>query len=303
MKNAIQYYYGLYPENIFQSNGSYEFDINHMHYYLTPYNRSMEELEELYRISIQLLERQIYCHQFVFNMKREIITVINHIPYVLMKVFITSKQNVTINDILFFSGLTMRDTEKSLLRRNEWKKLWMEKNDYLEYQVSQFGKRYPKIRESFGYFIGLSETGICMFNEVEEETTLVISHRRICSKNTLFDLYNPLTFILDYKERDIIEFWKSEVLNESFLLEDFKKFMEMLSLNKNEMIRLFARSFYPTFYFDKYEQIIDYHENEEILNEVLDKISIYEAFLKFLYFYVRERALFPDMIWLTKSIG
>ena len=62
MKNAIQYYYGLYPENIFQSNGSYEFDINHMHYYLTPYNRSMEELEELYRISIQLLERQIYCH-------------------------------------------------------------------------------------------------------------------------------------------------------------------------------------------------------------------------------------------------
>ena len=79
--------------------------------------------------------------------------------------------------------------------------------------------------------------------------------------------------------------------------------MEILSLTQNEMIRLFARGFYPTFYFDQYERIIEYHESEEILEEVLNKIDIYEKFLQYLYFYVRKRRIFPDILWLTKSIG
>lgn len=303
MKNAIQYYYGLYPENIYQSNGSFEFEINNMHYYLTPYSRSMEELKELHQISMMLLGQHVYCHQFVLNMKQEIVTIINHIPYVLLNILITSKQNVTINDILFFSNLSLQNTEKSLLKRNHWKELWIGKNDYLEYQVSQFGKRYPKIRESFSYFIGLSEIGISMLNEVNDSSNLVISHRRISSKDTLFDLYNPLTFILDYKERDIIEFWKSEIFNDTFSFVEFEKFIETLSLTQNEVIRLLARAFYPTFYFDRYEKIIDYHEKEEILEEVLEKIDDYEEFLKLLYFYVRKRQIFPDIIWLTKNIG
>ncbi len=303
MKNAIQYYYQLYPAEIHQSNGSYQFEIHDEHYYLTPYNRSPIELQELYKISMQLLERGVYCHQFVLNIKQEIITIINHIPYIMLRVFINSDAHVTVKDILFFSNLVTKDTEKSLLSRNQWKKLWMEKNDYFEYQVNQFGKRYPKIRESFSYFIGLSEIGISLLNEVKKEEPLVVSHRRICSNNTLFDLYNPLNFVLDYKERDIIEYWKEELLKEDFSFSEFQQFLNIISLNEDEWLLLLARAFYPTFYFDRYEKIIDHHDNENILDKILEQIDIYEQFLSILYLKVRTYKALPDMLWLTKNIG
>ncbi len=303
MKNAIQYYYQLYPENIHQSNGSYQFQINEVHYCLTPYNRSFEELQELYKISIQLLERGVYCHQFVLNGQQKVITIINQIPYVLLRIFIDGDQKVTIDDIMFFSNLITSDTENSLLRRNNWKQLWMEKNDYFEYQVSQFGKSYPKIRDSFSYFIGLSEIGISLLNETKTEFPLVISHRRICSNDTLFDLYNPLNFVLDYKERDMIEFWKEEIFKESFSIDEFIIFIRSLALKEDSWLLLLARAFYPTFYFDRYERIIDNHFEEAILDDLLGKIEIYEQFLSVLYMEVRTKKMLPDMLWLTKNIG
>lgn len=303
MKNAIQYYYGLYPVDIHQTSmGLYEFEENGNHYVLEPFQRSFEELNEIYRISNQLIERGVYCHQMVQNMMGKVLTVINQIPYVLLKLFITSKEQVTIYDILFFSNLVVQDTEKSMLSRNEWKKLWSRKNDYLEYQVSQFGKSFPRIRESFSYFIGLSEIGIALLNETKIEEPLVISHRRICSTDTMFDLYNPLNFILDYKERDIIEFWKVEVLADTFTLENFSEFLNTLKLTDSEWILLLARAFYPTFYFDSYEDIIEKHKKEELLESIIKSISKYEDFLRLIYERVRLLHPLPD-IWLTKSIG
>lgn len=300
MKNAIQYYYGLYPEDIHQKNGSYEFYIGSDHYYLTPYTRSFEELEELYRITIQLFEKNIFCHQFVLNTSQKLVTVLNGIGFVLLKVFMESKEPVTIHDIIFFSQLIMKDTEKSLLSRSHWKELWIQKNDYLEYQVSQFGKSYPKIRESFSYFIGLSEIAIGLLNEPVNEENLVISHRRICRNDTIFDLYNPLNFVLDYKERDIIEFWKAELLDDSFSLEVFVEFLNSSIFAQVEWIRLLARAFYPTFCFDCYEKIIEYHQSEEILDVVIQKVPQYEAFLKVIYEQVKKRKPLPE-IWLTKA--
>ena len=80
MKNAIQYYYGLYPVDIHQTSmGLYEFEENGNHYVLEPFQRSFEELNEIYRISNQLIERGVYCHQMVQNMMGKVLTVINQI--------------------------------------------------------------------------------------------------------------------------------------------------------------------------------------------------------------------------------
>lgn len=302
MKNAIQYYYGLYPVDIHQTpSGFYEFQVNGNCYVLEPFNRSLEELEEIYRISNQLITNRIYCHQIIQNVMGKILTIINQTPYVLLKLYITSKEQVTIYDILFFSNLVVENTEKSMITRNEWKKLWSRKNDYLEYQVNQFGKSFPKIRESFSYFIGLSEIGIALLNETKIEEPLVISHRRTCSTDTMFDLYNPLNFILDYKERDIIEFWKVEILADTFTLEAFSEFLNTLRLTDSEWMLLLARAFYPTVYFDSYEDIIEKHKKEELLEPIIKKVSQYELFLKLIYEKVRYIHPLPDL-WLTKSI-
>lgn len=36
--------------------------------------------------------------------------------------------------------------------------MWVQKIDYFEYQVSQMGKKYPVIRESSIYYVGLAES-------------------------------------------------------------------------------------------------------------------------------------------------
>ena len=43
--------------------------------------------------------------------------------------------------------------------------MWIRKIDYFEYQISQFGKKYPIIRESFNYYVGLAENGISLLNK------------------------------------------------------------------------------------------------------------------------------------------
>lgn len=301
MKNAIQYYYGLYPSDIHLSNGSYQFDIKEEHYFLTPCKRNLEELPELFKISRQLFERGVLCHQFVFNMKQEIVTWINQIPYILFQVYLYSFQKITIEDVLFFSNLTIIDTEKSLLKRNHWKQMWMEKNDYFEYQVNQFGKQFPKIRESFSYFIGLSEIGIALLNEVNQDN-LVLAHQRLSYTDTIFDLYNPMNFIFDYKERDWMEYWKSKIWSEDYDIKEFEAFIKILPIKESEYFLLLARAFYPTFYFDQYEKIMNHQENEMVLNLFLNNIEKYEDFLSFLYLYIQSKILLPDMPWLTKRI-
>lgn len=303
MKNAIQYYYGLYPNDVHQSNGAYQFQINEAFYYLTPYYRSMEELPELVKISTQLYQKNIFCHQFIPNIKQEIVTIINQVSYVLLRTFVISSKKITFSDIHFFSNLTITGVENSSLKRNHWKQLWMNKNDYFEYQVSQFGKQFPKIRESFSYFIGISEIGISLLNEVQTTMPLVISHRRIHPKYTLFDLYNPLNFILDYKERDLIEYWKESMLQDSLDEMDMLRFIRSMSLEENELKLLLARAFYPTFYFDRYESVIDHRLEEDILDEVINYIEQYERFLKILYLEIRSKIVLPDLFWLTKNIG
>lgn len=303
MKNAIQYYYGLYPNDIHQSKGSYQFHIEEEYYYLTPYQRSIEELPELSKISRQLFERGVFCHQFVLNIRQELITVINQIPYVLLRIFVESTEAITMEDILFFSNLVVKDGEKSPIRRNHWKQLWIEKNDYFEYQVSQFGKQFPKIRESFSYFIGISEIGIALLNEIQIDSLLVISHRRIGIKDTRFDFYNPLNFILDYKERDLMEYCKEKIWDEQFSFEILNEILKKIQFQESELKLLLARAFYPTFYFDRYEAIINDHMEESILDPILENIDRYEKFLNFLYLEIRSKIMIPDMYWLTKSIG
>ena len=58
--------------------------------------------------------------------------------------------------------------------------MWVQKNDYLEYQTSMLGLKYPLIRESFSYYIGLAETAIEIVNSLEKTSvSLVYSHRRL----------------------------------------------------------------------------------------------------------------------------
>ena len=140
MKNAINYYYNLNPYDIHQINKIYKFKILNNNYIVYPYNRKIEELDEIYELHIYLNSIGIYCHKIILNKDNQILTYINGIQYVLLQTNI-EKNNIKIQDITNLSNISIRELQYQKIKRKEWKKLWENKIDYIEYQISQFGKK------------------------------------------------------------------------------------------------------------------------------------------------------------------
>ena len=57
---------------------------------------------------------------------------------------------------------------------------------------------------------------------------------------------------------------------------------------------------YPSFYFDKYEQIMSGNTKETELYKVIDRADEYEVFLKKMYLYLNYYIKMPDIDWLKK---
>lgn len=303
MKNAISYFYNLHPENIHQNDKQYKFSIGNNRYVFMPCYRSENEIKELQILSNSLLTQGIYCHQIISNVNSSTVTNVNNIPYVLLQVYINEKRPITFNDLIWFANINFSDTN-TILRRDNWFKLWTEKIDYFEYQVSQFGKAFPLIRESFSYFVGMAETGISFLKNTNTNynKTLSLSHGRIKSDSTLFDLYNPLNFIIDSKVRNICEYFKDNFFktDDDKLIDDFFYYISSINLTTSDYLLLYARLLFPTYYFDIYELIIHGYLDEKEILRVVQKIDKYEMFLKKLHDYLKQYIEIPNIEWIIK---
>ena len=300
MKNTINYYYNLVAYDIHQIEKKYYFTINEEQYVFVPYDRPVNDIKGLYEISTYLFQQNIYCHQMVINNRKELITSINGEPYILLKKYINNNDNINLNDILYFNFITIGD-QYELLKKNNWYFLWTRKIDYYEGQIREFGRKYPLIRESFSYFIGVIETGVMLLNNVETtKNPLVVGHKRINRNTSYFELYNPLNFIVDCKARNISEYIKDLYIYEKITIEEAKKYLERSNLNSDELYMFFVRLFYPSFYFDVYDDIILNQKDEKELEEVIKRIPKYETLIKEMYLYLKNYISIPDIEWIIK---
>lgn len=300
MKNVLSYYYNLHLSDIHQIEGIYRFNLNGIEYAFTQYKRNLNEIRELYELSLLLFQNGIMVHQFVLNKENQLITYVNQKPYVLLQIYNNSKQNITINDInnFSFSSSILKLPEKQV----NWANLWSDKIDYFEYQVNQFGKKNPLIRESFSYFSGLVENGISLFNMLElDYNNYSVSHQRLSSKDTMFEFLNPMNLIIDYKVRDACEFYKEKFLNKQSISNEIKEYLSNKNLNVYEILLFFIRMFYPSFYFDKYEYIINNEEDDYQLKSIIELSDKYEKLLKEIYFYLSKYINMPDIEWIKKT--
>ena len=204
MKNAINYYYSLYPDDIYQTENGYYFILNQTRYFFTKYLGDTKEIQKIYDMHMHLLSQNFYVHPIILNNQNQILTYISNEPYILM-ITIYYENKININDIIAFSNSIAYTTKP-----NNWGNLWSQKNDYLEYQISMLGTDHPLIRESFSYYIGLGETAIQLVNSLEKTNdSLVYAHRRLGINDRQYDLYNPLNLTIDFKVRDMAEYLKS----------------------------------------------------------------------------------------------
>lgn len=299
MKNWLNYYYNIDVDLIHQNNKNYFFEKDGYQYTFFQYYGDMNQLKEIYEFSNNLLNHGIYCHRIISNKDYEPATNIDGITYVLMVSSPNLDKKVELNDILNFSIFYLPNEK---LRRDDWKGLWEIKIDYFEYQLNQFGNKHPIIKDSFGYFAGYVETGIALLNYVNpnigREKNLFLSHKRLTDENNLFDLYNPFNFIIDYRIRDIAEYFKKQIFQKKNILEDIHLYLETANLEQYEIQLFFIRMLYPSFYFDVFEDIMNYDKDDEKIKKVLENTLEYEKFIKQLYQYIINIVNFPIIEWL-----
>ncbi len=290
MKNLISYYYNLIINEIRKIDDYYNFEIDGKKYCFLPY---YGDINNLYNIYTLLIRNNKYCHQIILNKDNSIVTVYENKPYILIKKNIYLLNKVTMDEILSYDSIVYY--EKNI----NWKDLWKEKIDYYEYQMNQLGFKYKLLKNSFSYYIGLSETAISLLNYLDKgKITYYISHKRVNYKENMDDFLNPLNIIIDNRTRDIAEFLKFNYINDAIDFDDVLKSLNMLNLTYNECILLLARLIYPSYYFDIYDKIIQERLSEEKITFYTKKNVYYETFLKNIYKYLKSRVRLPQIEWL-----
>jgi len=301
MKNAINYYYHLYPVNIYQNEKQYKFVINDFEYYLVPYNFEIKRLPLTYEIHEYIRKYNIYCHQIIKNIMEEFVTNINNKYYVLLKAPKYNNQKIDFDNIMYYQLTTINLHLENICNVKSWRELWIERVDYFEYLISNYKNKYPMIQQTSSYYIGLAENGIQLLLNSRKTSDYCITHYRIKNNYTLFDFYNPLEFVVDLKTRDIAEYCKEKFFYNNLNLNDVIQYINNNIYDDQDSITFFARLLYPSYYFDLCDEIIYNNINENILSNIIVKNEEYEKFLSNILKYLKIKFQIPDIEWLKKN--
>ena len=289
MKNTINFYYNIFLDEFVKKDNCYYFYYGGDEYYFVPLNRPTDDIFGIYKLNLEMKKRKCLVHELILNKDKSIITVVSGISYVLIRLCKYKNDKVFLNDINYIQNMTVNiECDKSLIR-NDWIKLWSEKIDYYEYQISQVGKKYPLLCDSLSYFIGMGENAISyLVNNLDSKinVNLVVSHKRIYQERGSLNFYNPLNFVVDSRVRDVAEFIKETFYNKTLKLCDLKAYFNIANLNKNEYILLFGRLLFPTYYFDIYDDIINNDKSEELVINIIDRTDEYESMLNTIYKFI-----------------
>lgn len=291
MKNTIKYFYNINTKDIIRYNDSYKINDFNFHYYFTPVNTDLNILSEIYKY---LVSNNIYCHEIILNKDNLMVTNIDNKEYILLKIHLENRK-INLQDINNFSVLVDNNV-------CNWYRLWTEKLDYYEYQMSQFKIKYPMLYKSFSYYSGLSENAIQLINNNKiGKLNIYINHKRITKNYDYLDFYNPASFILDVKVRDVCEYFKMLFFYKQLSINDIFEYLNYSNLTNEESILFLARMLYPSYYFDIYDLIIQDKKKEDEIKIILNKTKEYENLLKQIYRYLYNRYEFPEIEWLIKT--
>lgn len=284
MKDYVNYYYDLYPTFINKVNDKYMFYVNSEKYYMILYDRNIEELDEIVLLNKKMIANNSLVHEIISNKFDEVLNKYDGKLYVLLRVYINDNKYVDINDVIYMLNEPKIELDDiKLIRRTNWAKLWEDKVDYFEYQMGHLIKKYPILYSIIDYYLGISENAILYLKTVsnyyEGNVELGVCHKRIGSNYTLFDLYNPLNLIIDYKVRDISEYIKEAFFNEEDINEILKIIYSNYYFDKLNLSLLVSRLLFPSYFFDIFEEIVYENRSENHIFSIIKKSSLFEDFI------------------------
>ena len=301
MKNFIKFFYNMKVTNTNFINNYYEFNHNNNYYRLYILNEeyNIYNYNNIYTINKELINNTLMS-EIILNKDKNIITTYHNINYILLKLNCNINKNITLEEIDYLSKVKIVNNNKS-----NWGLLWSKKIDYLEELISENGKKYPQVVNSFNYFIGLSENAISYYNNIDIDNNMMyyISHKVLRPTDKVDSLYNPLNIIYDYRVRDVAEYIKNSFWTDNHnIYNELNNYLYKNNLSLNEVKLLISRVLFPSFYFDLYEDIFNYNKDEKILNNIISRIDEYEEYLNSIIIYFKRFYPIDEIEWLKKKI-
>ena len=301
MNNFIKFFYNMKVTNTNFINNYYEFNHNNNYYRLYILNEeyNIYNYNNIYTINKELINNTLMS-EIILNKDKNIITTYHNINYILLKINCNINKNITLEEIDYLSKVKIVNNNKS-----NWGLLWSKKIDYLEELISENGKKYPQVVNSFNYFIGLSENAISYYNNIDIDNNMMyyISHKVLRPTDKVDSLYNPLNIIYDYRVRDVAEYIKNSFWTDNHnIYNELNNYLYKNNLSLNEVKLLISRVLFPSFYFDMYEEIFNYNKEEKILNNIINRIDEYEEYLDSIIIYFKKFYPIDEIEWLKKKI-
>ena len=303
MKKYINYYYNLEVNDFVFKNGKYFFTSDGQKYQFKIYDNA--NIQFYYDELKMELNKYKYFFEIVPNIENKLITVINNKPYVLLK-----------NNIYFYDDdISMFDIRTDLfinsntsflcLKRFPWTEFWENKIDYLENWIIEKKNKYKKFYSILNYFLGVSENALLYLKEAiknqhfELIDRLYIQHDRMNIDYTLFDYYDPTLVILDHPSRDVCEYIKSAMLYGRFDINDFENYIKKKEFSKYDIMIMYSRLLFPSFFYDYFENFI-IKKSSTIILDLEDKIQNFQLFLSQIsrLFYDKYGIEYPK--WISK---
>lgn len=290
MNIYIEFFYGMNNIVIYEEDDNYIFYYNNDKYFFCKLKRSENELYEVSKLSfenpkIDSIEKNIY---------NKLITNIYNQQYVLIKKSNVNIQN-KIDGVIFLLGSRIV-TNNAVLDKSNWIDLWSKKIDNIEYQINNIENKYSIIKKSINYYIGLSELALIYIRRNIENKAFypskVISHIRMTDSN----IYNPQNIIIDYESRDIAEYLKYIFFSKK---KNYLDIVDLIFKNRNfdevTLILIYGRMFFPTFYFDIYDNVLSNLSNEDALCEIISRNYEYEDYINYIYDCICKQKKIPKI--------
>ena len=301
MNNFIKFFYNMKVTNTNLIDNYYEFNYNNNYYrlYITNEGYNIYNYNNIYNNNKELINNTLMS-EVILNKDKNIITTYNNINYILLKINCNINKNITLEEIDYLSKTKIVNNIKS-----NWGLLWSKKIDYLENLISENGKKYPQVVNSFNYFVGMSENAISYYNNIEIDNNMMyyISHKVLRPTDKVDSLYNPLNIIYDYRVRDVAEYIKNSFWTDNHnIYNELNNYLYKNNLSLNEVKLLISRILFPSFYFDLYEDIFNYNKDEKILNNIISRIDEYEEYLNSIIIYFKRFYPIDEIEWLKKKI-
>lgn len=181
------------------------------------------------------------------------------------------------------------------------KEQWIQKIDCVKEQVKNYAYSFKHDQDMISliyYYCGIGENSINLLNyilSIDEEASIPFCLSLLHPiENSIYEILNPFHYTFSSRARHLNCLLKSRLIS----LLDIKDMIENQYYNVFELLYLFARTLYPSFFFDQVlYKTLSHQDIQNCYTYLEEEKLIYHEMMRILSFYVT----IPKISWINEE--